>query len=206
MLPIFYMRKHYTTADVHIIKTESLYRGFLNVDKVSLQHRLFNQTTYSPVLQRELIVRKDAAGVLIYNHHRQQFALIEQFRVGAMAHQPWQLEVIAGVIDDNENPETCIKRESLEEAGCHISNIEHLFTFYPSAGACSERFYLYAAQAELPQNGSLFGLKEEGEDIKLHIFNYTDLPELLQHPQVCNSPVIIALQWLAQKIKMQGDL
>jgi ADP-ribose pyrophosphatase len=28
--------------------------------------------------------------------------------------------VIAGVLDGNESPETCIRRESLEEAGCEI--------------------------------------------------------------------------------------
>ena len=199
------MKKHtyYQHSDVEVIQKEMVYHGFLSIEKISLKHRLFNQTDYSPVLQRELIARKDAAGVLIYNHKQQQFALIEQFRVGAISDDqtPWQLEIIAGIIDEGEDPQTCITRESIEEAGCHIFEIEHLFTFYPSAGACTERFFLYAAQATLPRDGNLYGLKTEGEDIKLHIFNYADLDSLLKHPQIRNAPVIMALQWLAQKIK-----
>lgn len=79
---------------------EFLYRGFVQVEKVSLQHRLFNQTDYTPVFQRELILRKEAAGVLIYNDLQQKFALIEQFRIGAMDDiiSPWQLEIIAGYL------------------------------------------------------------------------------------------------------------
>jgi ADP-ribose pyrophosphatase len=73
--------------------------------------------------------------------------LIEQFRVGAIddPDSPWQLEIIAGVLDGDESPESCIRRESLEESGCQIDELEHLFSFYPSAGACSEVFHLYAA-------------------------------------------------------------
>lgn len=180
----------------------ALHNGFVQLEKISLQHTLFNQTQLSPVLQRELIVRKDAAGVLIYNHEQQQFALIEQFRVGAIFDDvsAWQYEIIAGVIDANETAETCIIRESLEEAGCHIHHIQPLFTFFPSAGACTERFFLFSAQATLPPNGSIHGLANEGEDIKLHIFNYHELPQLLKHPKIRNAAVIIALQWLSQQI------
>jgi ADP-ribose pyrophosphatase len=42
----------------------NLYSGFIQVEKVSLRHRLFNQSEYTPVLQRELIHRPEAAGVL----------------------------------------------------------------------------------------------------------------------------------------------
>lgn len=75
--------------------------------------------------------RYEAAGVLLYNDQKQQFALIEQFRVGALddSHSPWQLEIIAGVLDGNESPESCIRRESLEESGCEVQDLEHLFSF-----------------------------------------------------------------------------
>lgn len=190
----------YQKSDVQIIKKKKGYQGFLAIEQLQLKHRLFNKTEFSSILNREFIDRKDAAGVLIYNHQHQKFALIEQFRVGAINDpvSPWQLEVIAGIIDEGESAETCILRESIEEANCHIRQIQHLFTFYPSAGACSERFFLYAAEADLPEDGSTHGLATEGEDIKLHIFDYSELPQLLQHPQVSNAAVIIALQWLTQ--------
>lgn len=193
----------YLKNEVKIENREHVFRGFIQVEKVSLRHRLFGQDHYSKTLQRELIHRPEAAGVLIYNDARAQFALIEQFRVGALddAHSPWQLEIIAGVLDAQEQPEDCLYREALEEAGCSLFDLQHLFSFYPSAGACSELFHLYVAQAELPENGSLFGMPDEGENIQLHVFNYSDVTPLLTTGRLKNAPVIMALQWLQQHIK-----
>ena len=193
----------YNSDEVKIQSREYLFRGFIQVEKVSLRHRLFNQTEYTPIIQRELIHRPEAAGVLIYDDTQQKFALIEQFRVGAMddSDSPWQLEVIAGVLDGDESPESCIRRESLEESGCEIDQLQHLFSFYPSAGACSEIFHLYSAQAALPQEGGVFGMPDEGENIQLHLIDYSEIANLLTNGRLRNAPVIMALQWLQQHIQ-----
>lgn len=193
----------YTSKDVEVTSREPLFSGFIQVEKVSLRHRLFNQSEYTPVLQRELVHRREAAGVLLYNDQKQQFALIEQFRVGALddSQSPWQLEIIAGVLDGNESPESCIRRESLEESGCEVQDLEHLFSFYPSAGACSELFHLYVAETNLPAVGGVFGVDDEGENIQLHLFSYSEIQTLLDSGRLRNAPVIMALQWLAQHSK-----
>ncbi|WP_336012974.1 NUDIX domain-containing protein [Acinetobacter calcoaceticus] len=195
-------RPSYTSKDVEVTSRESLFRGFIQVEKVSLRHRLFNQPEYTHVLQRELVHRPEAAGVLLYNDQRQQFALIEQFRVGAIndAYSPWQLEIIAGVLDGDETPESCIRRETLEESGCTINHVQHLFSFYPSAGACSEIFHLYIAETDLPSEGGVFGMSDEGENILLHLFDYSEISTLLSQGRLRNAPVIMALQWLSQHI------
>lgn len=192
----------YNKNDFEIKSREFLYTGFIRVEKISLRHQLFNQTQYSALIQRELIHRKEAAGVLIYNDQQQRFALIEQFRVGAIddAVSPWQLEIIAGVLDGDESPESCIRRESLEESGCEIEGLAHLYSFYPSAGACDEIFHLYVAEAKLPKQGGIFGMPDEGENIQLHIISYQDLPALFSSQRLRNAPVIMALQWLKQHI------
>lgn len=192
----------YTHNDVEIQSREYAFKGFVQVEKVSLRHRLFNQTEYTTTIQRELIRRKEAAGVLIYSDQQQKFALIEQFRVGAIDDvvSPWQLEIIAGVLDGDESPESCIRRESVEESGCELNQIRHLFSFYPSAGACDEIFHLYVAQAALPAEGGVFGMPDESENIKLHIIDYSDLCILLQSNRLKNAPVIMALQWLQQHL------
>jgi ADP-ribose pyrophosphatase len=193
----------YNSDEVKIQSREYLFRGFIQVEKVSLRHRLFNQTEYTPVIQRELIHRPEAAGVLIYDDAQQKFALIEQFRVGAMddSDSAWQLEIIAGVLDGDESPESCIRRESLEESGCEIDELQHLFSFYPSAGACSELFHLYSAQANLPEQGGIFGMPDEGENIQLHLIDYSEIKNLFTNGRLRNAPVIMALQWLQQHIK-----
>ena len=194
----------YSKADVTIESREPLFQGFLQVEKVRLKHRLFQQSNYSPIIQRELVCRPEAAGVLLYNDQQQRFALIEQFRVGALndPDSPWQLEIIAGVLDGNESPEQCIRRESLEEAGCQINELTYLFSFYPSAGACSELFHLYVAEVDLPQEGGIFGMPNEGENIQLHLFDYAELGELFQTGRLKNAAVIMALQWLTQHIRV----
>lgn len=195
----------YSASDVTIESREFLFRGFIQVEKVSFRHRLFNQPDYSPVIQRELIHRPEAAGVLLYNDQQQRFALIEQFRVGALndSESAWQLEVIAGVLDGDEAPEDCIRRESLEESGCEVQQLQHLFSFYPSAGACSEFFHLYAAEVELPKMGGIFGMPDEGENIQLHLFDYSEVGSLLRNGRLRNAPVIMALQWLVQHLQQR---
>lgn len=190
----------YSQQDIEIKQREPLFQGFIQVEKISLKHKLFHQNNYTNVLQRELVHRPEAAGVLLYNDQQQRFALIEQFRIGAV-HDPdsaWQLEIIAGVLDGNESPETCIRRESLEEAGCEITELQHLFSFYPSAGACSEFFHLYVAETKLPDEGGVFGMQDEDENIQLHLFDYAQIELLFQNGRLKNAPVIMALQWLIQ--------
>ena len=195
----------YSASDVTIESREPIFRGFIQVEKVSFRHRLFNQPDYSPVIQRELIHRPEAAGVLLYNDRQQRFALIEQFRVGALndSESAWQLEIIAGVLDGDEAPEDCIRRESLEESGCEVQQLQHLFSFYPSAGACSEFFHLYAAEVELPKMGGIFGMPDEGENIQLHLFDYSEVGTLLRNGRLRNAPVIMALQWLVQHLQQR---
>ncbi|ENV38942.1 MULTISPECIES: NUDIX domain-containing protein [Acinetobacter] len=195
----------YSASDVTIESREFLFRGFIQVEKVNIRHRLFNRSDYSPLIQRELVHRPEAAGVLLYDDQQQRFALIEQFRIGALndVESAWQLEVIAGVLDGDESPETCIRRESLEESGCEIKELQHLFSFYPSAGACSEFFHLYVAEVDLPLTGGIFGMPDEGENIQLHLFDYSELTLLLKNGRLRNAPVIMALQWLAQHLQQR---
>ncbi|ENX40760.1 MULTISPECIES: NUDIX domain-containing protein [Acinetobacter] len=195
----------YSATDVTIESRQTLFRGFIQVEKVSLKHRLFHRKDFSPLIQRELVHRPEAAGVLLYSDQQQRFALIEQFRVGAVNDpvSAWQLEIIAGVLDGDESPESCIRRESLEESGCEITELKHLFSFYPSAGACSEFFHLYVAEVQLPEHGGVFGMPDEGENIQLHLFDYSQLEALFQNGRLRNAPVIMALQWLAQHIQQR---
>lgn len=202
----------YNKNHARIHARRDLHRGFVQVELVSLQHRRFDSEEYTPILQRELVHRPEAAGVLLYDDQQQKIGLIEQYRVGAMddSESPWQLEIIAGLLDQPETPESCVRREAVEEAGCEIKTLHHLFTFYPSAGGCSELFHLYAAEVELPKQGGIFGMPDEGENILLHLIDYADIPQLLTNGRLKNAPVIMALQWLQMRkhtaVQAEGDV
>lgn len=193
----------FSLNDVTIIEKKTVYHGFAHIQHVTLKHRLFEDNTFCEPLHRELVHRPQAAGVLLYDHENQLFALIEQFRIGAIddPDSAWQLEVVAGLIDEGETPEQAAIREAFEEAGVNIGNLEPLFDFYPSAGGCNEFFYLFAANTDLSQMNGIFGAANEGENIRLHVLTYQNIKTLLmQRNRLKNSPVIIALQWLYLQI------
>ncbi len=62
------------------------------------------------------------------------------------------------------------------------------------------------AQTELPEQGGIFGMPDEGENIQLHILDYADIPSLLTNGRLRNAPVIMALQWLQQHIHTVQDM
>lgn len=197
MTNVFNYAPLFNHDDVEILDRSWIYSGFVKLETVTLRHRLFKDQSFSRELQREMTHRREAAGVFVYDPTLQKFLLIEQFRLGAFnsEHTPWQLEIIAGLIDEGEDAITCLKREALEEAGCELQEVKFLHRYYPSTGACDEIFSMYVATADLSQAGGVFGEVTEGEDIKVHLFDYQDLVPLLQSGYVSNAALLIALQW-----------
>lgn len=183
--------------DVAIVEKRTAYQGFTQVDVLRLQHRLF-AGGMSPVIQRELIIKPEAVGVLIYDPVLDSVLLIEQFRVGAlMEANPWQLEIVAGLVDgDDHSLEDVARREVLEEAGVTLTRIERVTTFLFSPGNSNERFTLFVGQADLSQAGGVFGLPEEGEDIRVMVISAEQAFAIMRDGRMINAPLLIALQWL----------
>jgi len=169
--------------------------------RLTLEHRCFDGG-WSGSLKRELFERGDAVGVLPYNPANDSLILVEQFRPGAVRgdSSPWMLELIAGVVEEGESDEAVVHRESMEEAGCQLSDLMPVASFFPSAGACSEHVRLYCARVEAAQVGSVLGLKSEGEDILVHEVARVDAMKLLANDEIPNGHTLVALQWLALHI------
>ncbi len=113
-------------SDIIIEHDEYAYDGFFTLRKIQLSHQRFDGSQ-SAVFERELCVRGDAVGSLLYDPRRQQFAMVEQIRIGAIgrAQSPWLLELVAGMLDkEGEDKEQLARRESMEEAGLEIAEIE----------------------------------------------------------------------------------
>tara|TARA_B100001964_G_scaffold56090_1_gene63364 strand:- start:358 stop:1110 length:753 start_codon:yes stop_codon:yes gene_type:complete len=183
--------------DIEIIDNTQVHSGYFRVDRYSLKHKLFNGKT-STLLSREVLERGHAAAVLPYDPDLDRIVLIEQFRIGAMtAHRaPWQLECIAGIIEQDESVESVIHREAMEEAGCTISDIEPIADYLSSPGATSETVALYCGRTESKNLGGLYGLAEEGEDIRVHTFSFSAMVKMLERDEITNAMTLIALQWL----------
>lgn len=191
------MKHEFDRSDVEIISRERGYDGFFKLDRLKLRHRKFDGT-WSAELPRELIVRRDAVGVLLYDPQLDAIALVEQFRTGVIdtPHSPWILELVAGLIDRDETPAQVATREVLEEANCTVLALEPIFDFFMSPGGTNEYLHLFCAHCDLREAGGVHGLPEEHEDIRVHVIGFDAAMALLKNGSIKNAITIVALQWL----------
>ncbi|HEB96400.1 MAG TPA: NUDIX domain-containing protein [Sedimenticola thiotaurini] len=188
------------TGPVEIQAEEELYRGFLGLKRYRLRHRLFAGGT-SPPLVRERVESYRAASVLLYDPVADQVVLIEQFRIGALeaGEGAWLLEVIGGIVDDDEPAEEVARREALEEAGCRILELLPICRFYVSPGYSSEQISLFCGRVDAASAGGIHGLEEEGEDIRVVVLPAEAALAELDGGRANSTSIVIALQWLALK-------
>lgn len=184
--------------DVEVVAREACFRGFYQLDRLHLRHRLF-AGDMGKLISRELFVRHDAVCVLPYDPQRDCVVLIEQFRVGALdkSLNPWLIELVAGLIDKDEQPEEVARREAVEEAGLELAELWPLTQYYPSPGGSDERVHLYVGRCDSRGAGGVHGLEEEGEDIRVLVWSLDEALAALDDGRIDNAASIIALQWLA---------
>lgn len=184
-----------------IIQQQTPYNGFFKLQLYTLQHQLY-AGGWSAKFSREVLDRGHAVAVLLHDPTTDKVLLIEQFRPGALhdAAGPWMLEIVAGMVEAGEEDADVARRESMEEAGCMVTEVEHILDYYPSAGGCSETIGLYYAPLDLSKvTPGIHGLDTENEDIRSHIVPLQEALKWLSSGKIKSSMTIIALQWLALK-------
>ncbi|WP_117235733.1 ADP-ribose diphosphatase [Vibrio maerlii] len=186
----------FTAKDVEIISKETVFQGFFQMVKYRFKHRLFAGGWSEPV-ERELFERGHAVAMLPYDPIRDEVVLIEQVRVGALEHDnPWQLEIVAGIIDTDESAEQVARREAVEEAGLEVGDLAKITSFYPSSGGCSEKLDVFVGQVDSSNAGGIYGLEYENEDIQVHVVSRQQAYQWVEDGKFENGASIIALQWL----------
>lgn len=183
---------------VEILEKEVAFQGFFRLETYRLRHRLFNGEM-SPIIRRELFERGHAAAVLPYDPVRDEVVLLEQFRIGALEAEggPWLVEVVAGIIEENESTEQVIRREAMEEAGCTLLEIEHICDYLVSPGGTSESITLYCGIVDAEGVGGIHGLDNETEDIRVEAVPFDEAWQWVEQGTINSASPIIALQWLA---------
>lgn len=187
----------FSRDDVEIIRREELYKRFFRVEKVFLRHKLFNGG-WGREIGRELFIRGEAVAVVLYDPVNDLIGLVEQFRVGAMdePNGPWCYEVVAGMLEAGETPEEVARRELIEEANVSPYAMEYICNYLSSPGGSDEKLHLYCGLCDLSQAGGIYGLPEEGEDIKMHVLAAEDVFAELLEGAFNNAAALICLQWL----------
>ena len=183
---------------VEVLSREAAYRGYARIDRYRLRHEMF-AGGMGPEIQRELYERGHAVAVLPYDPRRDAVVLIEQFRIGAHANgqDPWLTEIVAGIIEDGEQPEDVARREAEEEAGCLIGDLVAGPSFYASPGISTEHVRIFVGRADVEGIGGVHGLAAEGEDIRVTVHSLDDALAMLNAGTILFAPAAVALQWLA---------
>lgn len=183
--------------DVEIITKAPLFKGFFTLLGYKVRHRLFAGGWSEPI-SRELLARGEAAAAIVYDPVHKLIGLVEQFRVGAIDAEssPWCLEVVAGIVENNESPEALMRRELEEEAGIDTAELIPISSYYSTPGGCSEKIHLFCAVCDLQGKEGIFGLPEEGEDIRFHVLPAAEVFEHMYTSRTNNAATLIGLQWL----------
>ncbi|WP_407550840.1 ADP-ribose diphosphatase [Vibrio parahaemolyticus] len=186
----------FTSRDVEIISKESVFEGFFKMVKYRFKHKLF-AGGWSDVVEREMFERGHAAAMLPYDPKTDQVVIIEQIRIGALEHEhPWQLEIVAGMIDRDESAEEVIRREAEEEAGITVGRVASVTSYYPSSGGCSEKLDVFVGEVDASKAHGIHGLDYEDEDIRVHVLSREQAYQWVKDGIFENGASIIALQWL----------
>lgn len=191
------MNSKFTTKDVKIIHEENAYQGFFQIKKITLQHRLFSGK-WSEKITREVFSRGHSVGVLLYDPKLDQVVLTQQFRIGAIEDKksPWLLEIVAGMIEENENTKDVAIRETKEEANCIIQHLIPICHYYSSPGGTSETLQLFCGIIDSSQLNKQYESGLEEEDIRVYVLDQKETYHMIQKGEIKNAAAIIALQWL----------
>ena len=134
---------------------------------------------------REIIEHADCVAIIAIDDD-DNILLVNQFR---KAVESELLEIPAGGIENNENPETAVCRELREETGFLPRRMTPLGGFYSAPGYCSEYLHLYLATDLIPDPLNA----EDTAEISLVPVPAAGIPELIRSGRICDSKSIAGL-------------
>lgn len=94
----------------------------------------------------EYIDKRPCVAVLVMDHAMENLLMVKQYRAGHKGHI---YEVVAGVVEPDQQPIDALYAELRQEAGIQkldIEQIDNLGAFYSSVGWTNEIAHLYAIQ------------------------------------------------------------
>lgn len=187
---------------VEIERRETVFDDVFQIEEAYLRHERFDGSM-SETVRRLSFERGDGVAALVVNTDAQTVLFVEQFRYPTLKKgNGWIVEVIAGMLEPDESPEACIRREILEETGYRARTLRHVSTFYTSPGGTSERIHLY--YGEVTDAGKVAaggGADHEGEDIRVVAMPLREVWDALVGGRFQDAKTLIALWWLKDKVK-----
>ncbi|GAA3640877.1 NUDIX domain-containing protein [Flavivirga jejuensis] len=147
---------------------------------------------------REVYDRGDGAGILLYNKEKQTIILTKQFRMPTYVNDNddgFLVEICAGMLD-KDNPKACIIRETEEEVGYRIKEIQKVYEAYSSPGVMTEKMHFFIGEytdAMKVNDGG--GLDSEHEDIDVLEMSFSEAVNMLNTGEIVDTRTIVLLQY-----------
>jgi len=170
------------------LKSERIYEGKiinLRVDTVELPDKKYSK--------REIVEHPGAVSILALTENK-KIIFVKQFRKPV---EEFMLEIPAGKIENNEEPENCAFRELREETGYIANKMNKVMKFYTTPGFSNELMYLYFAE-EL-QKG--IAASDEDEYIDTICLSVDEAMERIENGEIKDSKTIIAIMVYKNLIK-----
>ena len=134
--------------------------------------------------------------------------IMSDSRIGAYGATlpPWQLEIVAGVVEDGETAEEVARRETVEECGCEILALHFAGRGLSSSGILSEVATLYCGIVNSSGAGGVHGVAGEGEDIRARVHSFDTAMKMVEEDAFHHMHGIAVLHWLnAHRDKLRGE-
>ena len=141
------------------------------------------------ITERIRVIHPDAAALVpILEDGRIIF--VKQYRYSI---QEETLEIPAGKIDPDEDPEECIRREFEEETGYTVKNLELLLKYVPAIGYSSEVLYIYKGIGLTSQKGTPISSDEISE---IKILSFDEIRSCINEGIIKDGKTLVALYTL----------
>ena len=179
-----------------INKKKKLYDGFFKLHEINFNHKKHNGK-WNKNISREVFGGAHVSTLLPYDPIKKKILLLKQFRAGVIKREdnPIITEIVAGIIDNGEDPRQAAIRECKEETGCEVNKIIDILSYYPSPGSSESYYHLYLGEVNAFKGERIMGEKHENEDILVKSYDVDEVRQLLKEKKIVNGLTLIALQW-----------
>src|SRR6478672_11902641 len=181
--------------NIKILKTEILSDNWYTLKKVSYEY--LKKDNSLQIQTREAYDRGNGATILLYNKEQKTVILTRQFRIPTYINgnkTGMLIEACAGLLD-KDDPEACIRRETEEETGYKVHDVQKIFEAYMSPGSVTEILYFFVAQYTPMMkvtNGG--GMEHEEENIEVLEISIDSAIDMMKNGEIRDARTIMLLQ------------
>ncbi|WP_152396632.1 GDP-mannose pyrophosphatase NudK [Paenibacillus guangzhouensis] len=181
--------------NIEIVKEEILSDNWYVLKKMTFKYQKRDGSWETQA--REAYDRGNGAVILLYNRAKQTVILTRQFRMPTYMNgnaTGMLIEACAGLLDQ-DSPEDCIRRETEEETGYRVSNVQKIGEAYMSPGSVTEILHFFVAEyTPHMQIGEGGGVEVEQEEIEVLELPFGHALNMVATGEIRDAKTIMLLQ------------